>query len=310
MVNNTPLVSVIIVTCDRPQVLRLCLQHVVAQEYPHFEILVVDNSSLQAETFAVVQDIPQVCYIRSDPHRVNPAYMRNQGIKQSSGEILAFIDDDTLVMPGWMSALVAGLRNPQVAGVTGRVDEDLTPVVKTNEVGHLLPDGTLIMNFNNLIPDIVPVSIIYGCNQAIKRDVLKACGAFDPWYGMAYEDTEIGLRLSKKGYQLYFLPEMQVKHLKAPRPNHIIQRSVNLDLRSQFNSCRSLAYLCVSHYGIRREFLKTSFFNLPKSWVTQFIRWPSLHGISRICVGLIGLVFGYAMAVLRWSNFHHPPYCN
>ena len=310
MISETPLVSVIIVTCDRPEVLRSCLEHVIAQDYPYFEIIVVDNSHFQEKTFSVVHGFPTVHYIRSNPRRVNPGYMRNQGIRQSRGELLAFIDDDTLVLPGWMAALVEGLCDLQVAAVTGRVDEDLTPVVHTKDIGRLLPDDTLVMNFNNSISESVPVSIIYGCNQAIKRNVLQAHGGFDPWYGMAYEDTEIGLRLSKAGYRLCFLPKMQVKHLKAPRPSYVIQRSVNSDLRSRFVSCRSLAYLCVSQYGICREFLRTSFINLPRSWVGEFLRRPSLKGIVNVVIGLSGLIFGYVMAALRKIHFHRPPCYN
>ncbi len=307
MNSEEPLISVIIVTCDRPQVLRRCLEHVLAQEYPRFEVIVVDNSSLQAETCAVVQDFPLVHYIRSDTRRANPAYMRNQGIDQSRGEILAFIDDDSLVTPGWMNALVEGLSDPAVGGVTGRVIEKSAPVVDTTDIGRLLPDGTLVMNFNNVTGENTPVDFIYGCNQAIKKSALAEHGLFDPWFAMAYEDTEIGLRLRRSGYQLLFVPNMKVEHLQSPRPPQVVQRSGHFDSRALMMSCRSLVYLCVSHFGIRMAFLRTAFFKLPKSWMKNFLREPSVRNFLNILYGLVGISFGFQMAILRWVRLYRPP---
>jgi cellulose synthase/poly-beta-1,6-N-acetylglucosamine synthase-like glycosyltransferase len=303
--SRSPLVSVVIATRDRPEVLKQCLERLFDQSYELFEIVVVDNSA-DLSTGQVVREFP-VVYVRENPGHSNPARMRNQGIARSKGDILALIDDDTLVLEGWMRSLVAAFDDPDLGGVTGRVMESGVPVVTTTEIGQFSPRGELTMNFDNLIPQSVPVDFMYGCNMAVCRSALQEAGAYDPWLGIIYEEQDLSFRIRAAGYKLLFVPDMAVEHLKAPRPHGVVQRPGRFDPKSLFASCRSLAYLCVSHFGLRMDFATVAFINLPKAASRRFVKAPSLSGLLAILATVGGGLVGYLMACARRLSLHLPP---
>lgn len=300
-------VSIIIPTRDRAVVLEQCLQHISAQGGSLLETIVVDNSVDQQSTQTVVTRFPGTKYIRADPNKRNPASMRNLGIQASRGDILAFIDDDTLVAAGWLRAVAEAFADPDVGGVVGRVIEADASEVNTTEIGRFSPRGEITMNFNNTIDVPVPVEFLYGCNMAVRREALVAHRMFDPWLAMAYEDTELGLRLHAMRCHLLFWPAMKATHLRWVRPDKVMRRSENLDLASLYRSCRSLAYLCVSHFGLRSNFARVAFINLPKGALRSFVDQPSVRRLLRMPAMLAGGITGYAMAAARKLGIHRPP---
>lgn len=304
---STPTVSIIIATRDRSGVLEQCLQHIMKQEGEHLEVIVVDNSLDQQSTLAVIGRFPMVDYVRADPSRRNLALMRNIGIQASHGDILSFVDDDALIAPGWLRALVDAFSNPLVGGVTGRVIEEGARETATAEIGRFSLRGEITSNFNSVVDYSVEVDFLYGCNMAVTRKALEKTGAFDPWFGITYEEHDLSSRIRKAGYKLVFVPLMVAQHLLAPRSPEITQRSDNLNNRSLYRTCRSLAYLNVSHYGLSRTFARVAFLNLPKSATRTFLTSPRLTNLVSVAVIIAGGGVGYAMAFMRYFGLHRPP---
>src|SRR5947208_2900701 len=98
-------VSIIIITRNRASLLRHCLERVLSQPYPHKEIIVVDSSS-NDESEQVVAGYPEVISVRLRGQRNNRPQAYNEGIAASSGDIIAFVDDDAMVQPGWLIVFV------------------------------------------------------------------------------------------------------------------------------------------------------------------------------------------------------------
>jgi GT2 family glycosyltransferase len=305
-----PSVSVIIPTRDRAMILEQCLQHVYTQEGGPLETVVVDNSLDQQSTLAIVGRFPGTTYVRANPTKCNPALMRNLGIQVGRGDILAFIDDDTLVEPGWVRAMREAFADPTVGGVTGRVIETDAPEVSTMEIGRFSPRGEITMNFNNTIDRPVPVEFLYGCNMAVRRSVLNRIGQYDPWYGITYEEQDLSFRIRRAGYRTLYVPTMVGRHLKASRPAGVTHRSDESDLRSLYQSCRLLAYLCVSHFGPSSDFARVAFINLPKGAIRSFVDQPSVKRFLKIPALLAGCLAGYGMAATRALELHMPPKLN
>ncbi len=127
MSTATPLVSVVIPTCDRQDILNRCLAALAAQTYPNFEVIVVDDHS-QDSTPALLAELAEqqpalnLRSLRNDqPLGANPS--RNRGIRAARGEFVAFLDSDCIAASDWLEKLMAGFRTPRVAAVTGRVDD-------------------------------------------------------------------------------------------------------------------------------------------------------------------------------------------
>src|SRR5579863_5074823 len=127
-------ISVILCTYNRCQSLARTLESVAASEVPdsvEWQLLVVDNNSKDAtrqvaETFSH-RDPEHFRYVFEA--RQGKSFALNRGIREASGDILAFTDDDITVEPNWLSELTMPLSDPQWAGTGGRVylPEDFSP---------------------------------------------------------------------------------------------------------------------------------------------------------------------------------------
>jgi glycosyltransferase involved in cell wall biosynthesis len=113
-----PSCTVVICTRDRPKLLDRCIAALLRVDYPGFEILVVDNAPTRDETKEiagrwgvrrVVEPVPGL------------SRARNRGARACSTEIVAFIDDDAVVEPDWLTALAREFSDPLVMAATGIV---------------------------------------------------------------------------------------------------------------------------------------------------------------------------------------------
>ena len=102
---TSPLVSVILPTCNRAGRLPRALTSVLDQTYPHWELLVVDDGS-EDHTAAVVAGVadPRVRFLRVEHRGVCGA--RNAGLAEARGELVTYLDDDNTMHPGWLKAVV------------------------------------------------------------------------------------------------------------------------------------------------------------------------------------------------------------
>jgi hypothetical protein len=120
----TPMASVVVCTRDRPEPLLGCLESILRIDYPRYEVLVVDNAPNTDATRGLVRErlghLPHVRYLREPRPGLSRA--RNAALEAARGEIVAFVDDDVVVDPGWLRSIVLGFRAmPGVACVTGMI---------------------------------------------------------------------------------------------------------------------------------------------------------------------------------------------
>ena len=115
---DPPVVSVVVPTRGRAAYLEVTLDSLLDQRTEAaYEIVVVDDGAPD-ETAAVVAARPAVRYVAHGGGRgLNAA--RNSGLQESQAELIAFVDDDVLVPPGWVEALVSGSRRHAAAGAFG-----------------------------------------------------------------------------------------------------------------------------------------------------------------------------------------------
>jgi len=116
-----PSVTVAVCTRERPQDLQRCLAAIAQLDYPHLDILVVDNAPTSEATKEFVANAyPHVRYVREP--RPGLDWARNRAILEATSDILAFTDDDVIVDRGWVKEIARTFAyNPEVAAVTGLV---------------------------------------------------------------------------------------------------------------------------------------------------------------------------------------------
>src|SRR5690242_20240542 len=117
----TPTVTVIIVTLNRPEHVRNCLAQLRAQTRLADQIIVVDASPDDLTQNLVRNEFAEVLYLRNDNGIGRMTASRNIGILQSTGQIIAFIDDDGYASPDWLENLLQAYADPEIGAVGGRV---------------------------------------------------------------------------------------------------------------------------------------------------------------------------------------------
>jgi GT2 family glycosyltransferase len=190
------MISVIIPTCLRPDLLARCLDRLVpgAQTLPadQYEVIVTDDGEPTVERF-LTEKYPWVSW-GPGPRR-GPAANRNAGARRARGEWLAFTDDDCVPDPNWLARFATAVH----AGC--RVYEGKT----TCEAGIRSP------------VDHAPVNItggrLWSCNIFIRRETFEEVGGFDESFVYPHiEDLDLRERLVQAGYPFEFVPDAAVDH--------------------------------------------------------------------------------------------------
>jgi glycosyltransferase involved in cell wall biosynthesis len=115
---RAPLASVVICTRDRPESLERCLRAALTLEYPHYEIIVVDNAPKSDTTKRAVEKFSGVRYVLEPEPGLSVA--RNTALRHVKGDIVAFLDDDETADNYWLLELARGFeRAENVSAVFG-----------------------------------------------------------------------------------------------------------------------------------------------------------------------------------------------
>jgi GT2 family glycosyltransferase len=200
---STLRLSVVICTHNGAQTLRECLEAALALHYPDFEVIVVcdgctDDSAQIASQYEVVRVI-------ETPH-LGLAAARNAGMEAATGEIVAYIDDDAIADPDWLTHLAASFASGPFAAVGG-------PNVLPPESSWIAecvanaPGGPTHVLVSDRDAEHVP-----GCNMAIRKGALERVGGFDPQFRAAGDDVDVCWRLLDTGERIGFSPGAVVLH--------------------------------------------------------------------------------------------------
>ncbi len=216
-------VSVVICTRDRPEQLAQCLQSLQQLSPPPQEILVVDNAPRTDKTRQLVSQRPGIRYVLEP--RPGLSVARNTGIRHSTGNIVAFTDDDVVVYPDWLARLRQAFQNPQVMAVTGQIlpaeletESQLIFEVDLGNFGWGYHPKTFDQEFFQATKHVgVPVwRIGAGANMAFRRQIFELVGDFDERLGAGAsgcsEDSEFWYRVLAVGWLCRYEPLAVVFH--------------------------------------------------------------------------------------------------
>lgn len=225
VLDHAPRVSVIVPTRDRADMLRNSLKTLLKQDYPNFEIIVVDNAPKSSATADLVQKEfagdDRIIYLRED--RPGVSWARNRGVKHARGEIVAFTDDDAIVDRLWLVEIVRAFNGEaNIGAVTGLVlpAELETPAQLFFEQFAGFNKGKGYHNtvyhqndrakYGPLYP-YLPAKFGSGVNMAFRAEVIRKMGAFDPVF-VNGQDCELMYRVVMSGYTLVYEPAALIWH--------------------------------------------------------------------------------------------------
>ena len=224
---TAPLVSIVIPTRDRAELLDMTLRTLIARTaYRNFEIVVVDNGSVQPATFALFEEIratwPATAIVRDDGD-FNFSRLCNEGIAVTRGHLILLMNNDIeIIEPGWLDEMVALAMLPP-SGIVGA--KLLYPDRTVQHAGFIvgLRSGAGSHWFLHSAADapgyqerlIVRqnLSAVTGACLMIRRDCLDAIGPLDEVrFAEECNDVDLCLRARRAGYEVVFTPFATLIH--------------------------------------------------------------------------------------------------
>jgi GT2 family glycosyltransferase len=227
-----PLASIIIPTRDRVELLSRCLESIRGRTgYDAFEIVIVDNGSVEESTFRFFRAVQQQnVRVVAESGPFNYSRLNNRAAAAARGEILVFLNNDTEVdEPGWLTELVSHAARREVGAAGARL---------------WYPDGTLqhggvILGLGGVAGHAFPhiprghpgyfnramlqqnISAVTGACMAVRAAVFKELGGFDEVnLGVTFNDIDFCLRLTERGYRVIWTPYANLIHHESASRGH------------------------------------------------------------------------------------------
>lgn len=318
---TSPVISVVICTYNRPDLLKLALKSLINQSLAKrkYEIIIIDNGQLRQTEEVVSQFKSQnpyniICYYKES--NIGLSHARNLGIKKSKGIYIAFIDDDAQLPKDWLKiALILfekikpsplAVGGPEAPFVQGKrpgwfKDEYYSPTKrKLGEKSRFLKKG----------------ESLNGSNMIIKKAVLKKLAGFDVKIGMqglyisAHEETQLFERLWRlnngQGIYIYYSPHLEFRHLIQRfklKVSYVLKRSFAAGqawfarydkvsiLRRLFLICLSFGYIS---YHIFISLLTFFSYRKPQQWL--------IEKVNKVLFGIGFMLFGLGIVIKQKQN--------
>ena len=242
-IEDRPLVSIIIPTKDKVEFLRRCLDSIRGKSsYTNYEIIVVDNNSIEAETMHyldLIRKRPE-CRVLSFNEPFNYARLNNFAAGQAKGEFLLFLNNDTeVITSGWMEEMISHAQRREIGAVgikllfpNNIVQHGGVIVGLGGVAGHAFygsPAGDHgYIDFAMITRNCAAVTA--ACLM-MRREVFEEVGGFDEEIDVAYNDVDLCLKIISNSYYIVWTPHATLYHYESVS-------------RGQFQPERNTRYFC------------------------------------------------------------------
>lgn len=260
-----PKVSIIVPTRDAPELLRQCVESVLAKtDYPNYELLVVDNGSRDAKALAYLADLqprPGVRVLRW--HKpFNYSAINNFAVRQARGEVVCLLNNDTeVITPEWLTELVSQLAQPGVGVVGAKL---FYPDGRVQHAGDTVGPGGCANHLHQFLPGEAPgychravvaqelSAVTAACLVTWRRLYLDLGGLNALWLPVAFNDVDYCLRARQAGCKVVFTPHARLYHHESA------SRGEDRGWRKNLRAWREACYM---RWKWRREMENDPFYN-------------------------------------------------
>ena len=272
--------SIVINTYNRGPSLAVTLDSLRFLKHPSFEVVVVNGPSTDSSVQLLEgwRDRVKVghCPI------TNLSVSRNIGIAMSSGDVVAFIDDDAVPEPEWLDQLEAGYTSPNVGGVGGMVYNHTgyqfqAKYILCNRMGDAKLDFENNPSDRYSFPGTNWYCAHIGTNSSFRRRALVEIGGFDEEYEYYLDETDVCLRMVDAGYEVRFVDDAFIHHKYLP--SHL--RNEKKALKNRFPVVKNKYYF--THKNAWRNHTEQEIAANLEGWRQGQVndsRWCSENGLS------------------------------
>lgn len=229
-----PLVSILVPTRDRVDLLRNCVSGVLDRtDYPAIELLILDNGSVETETFSIFEmlQLDQRVRILPIPGPFNYSKINNHGAAVARGQVLAFLNNDTEVIDrDWLWEMVSLAMRPEVGAVGAKLHYGDRSRVQ--HAGVVLAPGPLASHVDRLksvydpgydgrLAGVRSYQAVTAACLVTRKAVFEEVDGFDEArLTIAYNDIDLCLRMCDRGYRIVCTPFARHVHLESVSRGH------------------------------------------------------------------------------------------
>jgi len=243
-IGGEPLVSIVIPTRDRVELLRACVSSILQRStWKRIEILVVDNRSSDPVTLEYLRSLPAPHRILAYPGEFNWSAINNFAAREARGDHLLFLNNDVeVVAPDWIEAMLEHAQRPEVGAVGAKL---LYPDGTVQHAGvvlgiggfadhafrHLSGEAPGYLGLASLVRD---VSAVTGACMMVRREVFESLGGVDERLRVAFNDVDFCLRLGERCLAVVYTPHALLTHHESASRGRLHPRSEYLFMRRRW----------------------------------------------------------------------------
>jgi GT2 family glycosyltransferase len=196
----------------------MCLDSLNQSDFYSYEVIVIDNGSVDGSLEMIEKNYPLVRLIKN-PENMGFAVACNQGIKAAKGEYISLLNNDIEVESNWLTKLYEGMeRHPECGmGTTKMMFLDQRDVFyNTGDLFHAWSAGGGRGQGEKDIGQYEEEDYVFGaCAGAgiYRRDFFEKVGIFDEDFFIFAEDVDINMRGQLQGFKCVYLPKAKVYHI-------------------------------------------------------------------------------------------------
>lgn len=249
-----PLVSIISVNFNQPEVTGEMVESLMKITYPAVEVIVVDNGSTMGNLEEILLKYPTVKLIKST---VNLGFAggNNLGIKQAGGDYIFFLNNDTVVEPGFLEPLIEKCRqNPLIGVVSPKIYFAHTPgLLQYTGFSDISTFTTRSVGWGCCMQDVKQFEedretfFGHGAAMLVPRHVIEEVGLMAEIFFLYYEEMDWCKRIRNAGYKIFYVHNSVVYHKESvstgkdsPAKTYYLNRSRILFMRRNVHGLKLL----------------------------------------------------------------------
>lgn len=221
MTGSLPKVSILMLTWKSYEMTRDCLLSLRRLDYPHFEIVLVDNGSGDGSPERLASEFPEVRVLRNATNLGFPAG-NNVAIRDAlerNPDYLLLLNNDTLVAPDFLSKMVAVAESDEKIGLVNPKILYFEPSDRIWFAGGFYKPGQsfgVVRGVNRKdvgkFNETTEISFVTGCAFLIKVEVVQRIGLLDEIFFLGFEDMDWSVRAIQAGYKAYYVGSSVIWH--------------------------------------------------------------------------------------------------
>ena len=226
------MVSIVIPSRDHASDLKQCVQSIVERSsYDRYEIIIVENGSVEAATGELYEELRRREGIRviTWQRPFNYSSINNFAAEAAEGEVLLFLNNDMQVISGdWLERMLEHALRREIGAVGAKLYYPDDTIQHAGVV--LLPDGNVLhrhrflpraaRGYQSKLCVVQNMSAVTGACMMVRKKVFEEAGRFDERYEVIYGDIDLCMKIREKGYRIVWTPYAELYHHELKTRGH------------------------------------------------------------------------------------------